>query len=153
GKSFLDGYERLGQLFLETWKIDAACFERLAECLFQNYQRTWEKRTGSKPTIDVEWRRKVSPLYRGVDVANPPTDFEGCLVVASGRAADHLGVPDRERVEVAGCSVQIGGKDGIEQVHEFIDFGHLRRAFALASKQAAVDFRAEFLRGGALLET
>jgi hypothetical protein len=153
GKTFLDGYQRLGELLLARWGIDRASFLRLAEQLYANYARTWERKTGAPPRIDPRWLANVSGLYRGVDCANPNTDFEGCVILASDVAADRLQVPPEARVEVAGCSVQVGGADGIDAAAAYIDFAHLTRAYEAVCRQAGADFVAEFLRGRALLET
>ena len=95
----------------------------------------------------------MTDLFRGVDCANPTTDFEGRIIVCTEKVAKTLKVPDKNRIRILSCSIEQSGEDNLESIPQIAPYNHLANAYQNASKDAGVDFSEEFRSGRAILET
>jgi len=148
----LDGYESLAQAFLRHWNISADDFRRTSEIIFENHWRVWQERNPQAQRPAEAWFNPITPLFRGVDCANPSVDFDGCLVIVSD---EFLATTDFGRTsysEITGCDVQQQTEDGPEFVEQIVSYDHIRTSQENACAQANIDFNKLFLENKALLD-
>jgi hypothetical protein len=152
GETFLKAYTQLGFAFLERANISVESFKRCAERLFENYWRTWKALRPGAERPHPRWFAEVSPLFRGVDCANPSVDFSGCLILASERGTQ-LCAPDPSRlIRVRAAQVEQVGEDGLASIDRIADFFHLETVLERASRSAQLDLRRAVVEERMLLE-
>jgi hypothetical protein len=150
--AILDGYEQLAQAFLAHWNISPEDFRRTSVGIFENHWRVWQAQHTEAPRPADTWFDQVTPMFRGVDCANPSVDFDGCLVMVSDevlRTTD-FGQPGYSRV--AGCDVQQQTEDGPEYVDQIVSYHHIKASYENACQQAGIDFSDLYLHDRALLD-
>ena len=145
-------YDELAQQFIRRQGIDHDQFEALARQLFDNYCQTYQGQPGSQPLPSDKWFNKVTPLFRGVDCANPLVDFEGRVLICSDEIARRLAVPAAEQVVVEGVGLGLLPGDGPDYLNDIAGYDHLKQACDDANAQAGINFSRQFLTGNALLE-
>ncbi|MGB0467218.1 MAG: hypothetical protein ACPGF7_06765 [Pontibacterium sp.] len=151
-----DAYNDLAQYFLQKHKINSARFRDLSAKLFENYQRSYRKTdaaTTASDTPPARWFEQITPLFRGVDCANPLIDFEAELLICREEIANQLQVPDTERVAIRGVGLGFLEQDGPSAIRRIARYTHLQNAFQHCNAEAQLDFNNRFLNGEALLET
>lgn len=143
GISLPEAYTSLAEAFIEQRGISEEEFQKLASALERNYLRTATSRgIIVKPGGDA----LVTRLFRRVDCANPVTDFEGELLVASDLACAALGLTGPRVLEVATSEVD----DGPENIEELAGYSHLQDVFVRATE--GVDIQNPSFNGQLILE-
>jgi hypothetical protein len=153
--SVAQGYDLLARSYLEKKVIDIPGFIRIRNALFDNYLKTFLADKGEaaeRRAPAPAWYEPVTPLFRGVDCANPVIDFKGELLLATGQTATRLNLEDETAVEIAGVATGHLDRDGPEAVDEIAQFTHLRRAIEGAQSAAGVNIAEAFNTGAAHLE-
>lgn len=148
--SIPDLYNKLAETFIQSNRISKDEFKLIAGALFENYQRTYS-RNNSECNPDAKWFEHITDLFRGVDCANPVTDFKGKLIVCDKKTALECGIEESNLIEIAGTGIS-STEDGPENIHKFVEYDHLVQAYETACETAGVDIGAEFLNKNALLE-
>ncbi len=152
-----DAYTRLAERFMARHNLNPRLFTQLAEQLFENYRSTYlaalERGCAPFPLPDARWFKPVTPLFRGVDCANPVVDFQGEVLLCSSSLVRRLGLPSAQCVEVRGVGVGFLEADGPSQLDRIAGYAHLREAVALVASQSGVDLAEAFLARRAALET
>lgn len=152
-----DAYNELAEQFIHRHGADAALFEQLAHHLFENYKcsfrHTVSDALAAEQLPDERWYKKITPLFRGVDCANPLIDFTGRVLLCNPEIADQLEIPGPQRVAVEGVGLGFLPGDGKPHLDEIVSYKHLQQAYQSACDQAGIDFAIQFRQGKALLET
>lgn len=154
-------YDDVAQQFIQQQEIDADTFSATAEALFENYQRTYLKNLNannkvvdaSQATPAARWFERITPLFRGVDCANPLVDFTGAVLVCDEATTTALAIPAHERVTVKGVGLGRLPVDGKEAIETIVPYDHMASAFQQACTESELDFRDAFMHGEALLDT
>ena len=155
------GYDDVAQQFIQNQNIDADQFRVIAAALFENYQRSYLSTLGaqddvvdvSQATPAARWFELITPLFRGVDCANPLIDFNGILLVCNAATADALNVAMPQRIAVRGVGLGRLAEDGPSEIKNIAHYTHMKRAYQQSCEQAQIDFSDRFMRGEALLDT
>jgi len=141
-----EAYTDLARSFCHQQGLSFTDFRKLRAALFDNYQR-------SAPDIrpDERWFAEITELFRGVDCANPYTDYSGGLLLTR---EDLLGSFDLSKppVAVKGVGIGLAQGDGIDHLDELANYWHLEKAVHYANLEAELEFAEVFNQGGALLE-
>ena len=145
-----EAYTDVARAFILENAITETEFKRLAGLLFDNYQRTF-RRANPAPDLDDKWFEPITPLFRGVDCANPLIDFSGKLLICDKSLAAQAGITDDMMVQIAGIGLGYT-QDGRGNVCSIATYDHLKEAFRTACEQADTDLAAEYLTERALLE-
>lgn len=148
----LDGYTKLVVPFMKCHGIDKKKFLEISEALFENYARTWKSLHPEKTLPDPRWFEFITEYFRGVDCANPNIDYSGQLIITDEQHADLLQVPENQRISILGNAFTKLRVDGYESIPTIAPYHHLKRTADKAFSEAQIDFKAEFLKGRALLE-
>lgn len=156
-----NAYDDVAQQFIQHQQIDADTFCTIAESLFENYQRTYLKNLNtnhevvdtSQATPGARWFERITPLFRGVDCANPLVDFTGAILVCDAATTAALAIPAQERVTVKGVGLGRLPVDGKEAIETIVQYDHMASAYQQACAAAELDFRDAFMHGEALLDT
>ena len=148
----LDGYTKLVPPFLKHAGATKKEFFEVSQALFENYFKTWTRLHPGAKIPDARWFELITPYFRGVDCANPNIDYSGQLLISIEKTADLLRVPKKERVTILGNAFTKLSVDGFESVPKIAPYQHLKRTINKAQGEAQIDFKAEFLKGSALLE-
>ncbi len=146
-----EAYTDVARAFIIRNAITETEFKRLAGLLFENYQRTF-RRTNPALDLDDMWFKPITPLFRGVDCANPLIDFSGKLLICDKSLAEQVGITNDKMVRIDGIGLGYTG-DGRENASSIAAYDHLKEAYSIACEQADIDFAAEYRVGKALLET
>ncbi|MDI3323790.1 hypothetical protein QKW35_05315 [Pontibacterium granulatum] len=154
-------YDDVAQQFIQHQQIDADTFCATAEALFENYQRTYLNNLASKDdavdasqaTPGTRWFERITPLFRGVDCANPLVDFTGAVLVCDDKTTAALEIPQQQRVAVKGVGLGRLPLDGKEAIDSIARYDHMEAAYRQACTLANLDFRDIFMHGEALLDT
>lgn len=148
----LDGYNKLVPVFLRYHKAQEKDYFTARDALFENYLKTWKNLDPKAALPNERWFEPLTKYFRGVDCANPNTDYSAQLIIANDEAADFLKIPKKDRVKILSNAFIKLSKDGFESIPEVAPYLHLKKAITKAQKEAQVDFKAEFLRGRAALD-
>ncbi|MBT3703371.1 MAG: hypothetical protein HOG12_17720, partial [Alphaproteobacteria bacterium] len=148
----LDGYEKLAQAFITHRDISADDFRRTSEYIFENHWRVWQTQNPNAPRPADAWFNPVTPLFRGVDCANPSVDYDGCLVIVSDEVLQKTDFGLKSYSQIAACDVQQLCPDGPEFVKEIVSYDHMATSFNIACAEANVDFKSVFRNNQALLD-
>jgi len=153
--SIAELYSRLAMKFISQQDISEQQFTELADSLYQNhlrvYQRQINENTAHFKLPSSKWLAQVTPLFRGVDCANPLVDFSGKILLCSEDVARRLNAQDK--LLVSGVALGILDLDNEPQaIDQIVKYHHLTQAFTQASTLAKVDFVSQFKQGNALLE-
>ncbi|MGB0833277.1 MAG: hypothetical protein ACPGR2_02030 [Psychrobium sp.] len=150
-----DLYNDLAQQFIKNHSLNEQQFTAIAAALFENYKATYqrlidnEKAHFSLPS--QQWYDNVTPLFRGVDCANPLIDFAGKLLICSEEVLAQFGW--EESVKIAGVHCcEINTQDETKELKTLSQYNHLGIAFDEACNAAQINFSHEFLHHNALLE-
>jgi hypothetical protein len=137
-RSFMEAYDQLAGAMRARLSLSATKFDRLADCLFENYWATLSQLEPNRDRPDRRWFSKITPHFRGVDCANPNIDFEGAIVV-TGRDLAFAAFEPSGFIELRGASVRQRCADGIDQIDRILSYEHLTASYAEACRQADVD--------------
>jgi len=153
--SIADLYEQLAQRFITETGITSEDFLGLADNLFTNYLTTHRQQSTRGQTHFSEpspkWFNHVTPLFRGVDCANPLVDFSAKILLCSDEVARQLG--HTPKINVAAVALGCVDTDNEpEAIDIIVQYKHLQRAFKQACLHAKIDFVAQFKQRNALLE-
>ncbi|MCV6612267.1 MAG: hypothetical protein OIF55_15965 [Amphritea sp.] len=150
-------YNELAEQFIHRHDSSAELFQNLAHHLFENYKCSFRNVVSDDLAADLlpdeRWYNNITPLFRGVDCANPLIDFTGRVLLCNPEIADLLTIPASERVIVEGVGLGFLPGDGKQHVEDIVSYDHLQQAYQSACEQASVDFAEQFRQGNALLET
>lgn len=152
GKSPFTEYNKVAAAFCAGFGLTQSEFHKAADLLFKNYLQTWTRRNPGTALPSQKWFEFVSDYFRGVDCANPNTDFAGAIVIASSKTAERLENQAHDRFPILACSLNQLGEDGPEHISDFIRYDHIAKSFDDACQQSHLDFKKEFLEGNGLLE-
>ncbi|SFC05436.1 hypothetical protein SAMN05660443_1344 [Marinospirillum celere] len=141
-----EAYTDLARYFCHQQGLSFDEFRKLRDALFENYRRS-----APEAAVDERWYAEITELFRGVDCANPYTDYSGGLLLTRD---DLLGSFDCSQppVEVKGVGIGFAQGDGADHLEELADYWHLEKAVHYANLQAEMEFAEEFNAGKALLE-
>lgn len=150
-------YNELAERFIHRHGADATQFHQLAHHLFENYKCSYRNvvsdQLAADQLPDERWYNHITPLFRGVDCANPIIDFHGRIIVTSQTLATELEIPSQQQIEVAGVGLGFLPGDGKQHVEDIVSYEHLESAYQAACQQAQINFSDQFRSGDALLET
>ncbi len=136
-------YNDLANEFIEYNHSCEQQFLALADALFTNHSRSHKiaEQEGRShfPAPGSQWLSHVTPLFRGVDCANPLVDFSGRLLLCSETLAQKLGCSDDTIVNVAGIGLGLLDIDEVKQLPLIARYEHLSQAYQTACQQANVD--------------
>ncbi|MBE0507742.1 MAG: hypothetical protein IBX50_13710 [Marinospirillum sp.] len=141
-----EAYTDLARYFCREQGMTFDDFRQLRDALFSNYQRS-----APDTHLNPEWLEPQTELFRGVDCANPYTDYTGGLLLTRD---DLLGSFDltQPAIEVAGVGIGYAQGDGADYLDELASYWHLEKALHYANLQAEMEFAELFNSGDALLE-
>jgi hypothetical protein len=150
-----DLYNELAVRFINQQELTDNAFMALSGQLFKNYQTTYQHLIDAKKahfTMPAQqWFSHVTPLFRGVDCANPLVDFSGTLLLCSEGIVEQLGL--KNTVCVAGVDCQeFTTLDEQQDLDNIAKYEHLQQAYINANLQANINFNNEYEQGNALLE-
>ena len=154
-ESIADYYDQLAELFISQQQMSREAFLSIADSLFNNYRATYQKKINNRSahfSLPTEkWKNHVTPLFRGIDCANPLIDFCGKILLCNDQVAKQLELSNI--VQVAGISLGLlDFEDETKALDIIVKYDHLNLAFKQACAQAQVDFVQQFKQGNALLE-
>lgn len=150
-----DLYNDLANSFIKQHHLSHESFKKLAINLFENYQQTYQSHIDagtahfSQPAS--QWYEHVTPLFRGVDCANPLIDFSGQLLIGSSDLIKRLALNDTIKIAGVNCR-ELSTSDERQDIEKIAEYSHLRDAYLTACQQSGIRFNEEFLKGNALLE-
>ncbi len=151
-----EAYNELATHFITRQKSTEDEFRRIAHALFENYQLSYRNTLSDRFTAeqlpDDRWYKPITPLFRGVDCANPLVDFSGRMLICSERLAQLLNIPKHEQIEVKAVELGRLEGDGRDYIEKISEYAHLKSAYKQCCETASVDFTEQFRQGGALLE-
>lgn len=149
-------YNELAERFIHRHGADATLFQQLAHHLFENYKCSYRHviadTLAAEQLPDPRWYQHITPLFRGVDCANPLVDFDGRILLCSEQLAAQLAIPAHQQVEVSGVGLGLLPNDGKDHVDEIVSYSHLETAYRDACAAAQINFAERFRQGDALLE-
>ncbi len=149
-------YNQLAEQFIQRHGVDADQFKQLAHYLFENYKCSYRKvmsdPLSAEQWPDDRWYNPITPLFRGVDCANPLIDFSGRLLIGTADVAQQLSIPPQRCLEIAGVGLGFLPGDGQQYLEDIVSYAHLKAACQAACEQADTDFAQAFLSDDALLE-
>ena len=148
----LDGYEKLAQAFIAHHDISADDFRRTSGEIFENHWRVWQGLNPDATRPAETWFNPVTPLFRGVDCANPSVDYDGCLVIVSDEVLHETDFGLKSYSQIAACDVQQLCPDDPEFVEQIVSYDHIATCFANACAEANIDFKSVFRSNQALLD-
>ena len=150
-------YNELAERFIHRHDSSAALFQNLAHHLFENYKCSFRHvisdDLAAEQLPDERWYNNITPLFRGVDCANPLIDFTGRVLLCNPDTADQLAIPAEQRVTVEGVGLGFLPGDGQQHVEDIVSYEHLQQAYQSACEQSGINFAEQFRQGNALLET
>ncbi|BBB27489.1 hypothetical protein [Amphritea japonica] len=150
-------YNELAEQFIHRHGADAKQFHQLAHHLFENYKCSYRNVISDKLSAeqlpDERWYNHITPLFRGVDCANPLIDFSGRILIGNEKVTQLLDIPVAEQLEITGVGLGYTPGDGKQHIEDIVSYEHLQQAYTDACQQSGIDFAAQFRAGDALLET
>lgn len=150
-----DLYNSLALQFIKNHSLNEEKFTTIATALFENYKGTYQRLIDSEQAHfslpSQQWYGNVTPLFRGVDCANPLIDFEGKLLICSGKVLAQLGCEKSVKIAGVHCC-EINTQDETKELKTLSQYNHLGIAFDEACNAAQINFSQEFLHHNALLE-
>lgn len=151
--SIPEAYTRLARLWCANHGVSDQEFIILSEKLFNNYTKTYAVNQGSNynKQVDERWFNFVTSLFRGVDCANPVTDFSGRIVLTTSSMIAKLSLNKDSLIEIIGIANESvsPGPDGINEIAEF---NHLATAYNRSCTNAGINFTRLFKQHKAFLE-
>jgi hypothetical protein len=149
-------YDDLANEFINHHHSSEKKFLELAKALFENHKRSHDiaRQQGRAhfPTPDAKWFNHVTPLFRGVDCANPLVDFSGRLLLCSEALAQKINCNEDSIVNVAGIGLGILDIDEVKQLPLIARYEHLTQAYQTACTQADVDLTPLITKNKVLME-
>ncbi|MCT8139176.1 hypothetical protein H1D32_16565 [Anaerobacillus sp. CMMVII] len=144
-QSIIKCYNEMARLLCVELGISKDQFGEIADQLYMNYLRTFEREDNSVVLKD-RGRRLVdhgADLFKLTDCANPNIDFAGGVILANDSTANLFQIAKNERVKVSGVKYsmvegapeKIGGIVGKQGNL----FPHLRHAFLQAQNQSKIN--------------
>lgn len=141
-----EAYTDLSKEFCRQEGLSFESFRDLRDLAFANYQRS-----APEVELDTKWFAEITDLFRGVDCANPYTDYEGGLLLVRDDLLDRLELTE-PCVEVAGVGIGYAQGDGVNYLEELASYWHLEKAVYYANLEAGINFARKHKARQALLE-
>jgi hypothetical protein len=144
--SLPEAYTELARHFCGQQGVGLETFRQVRDAIFENC------RTQAQDVkVDRRWFENLTPLFRGVDCANPHVDYAGGVLLLRGDLLDciHAAMP---AVRVLGTGLGFASGDGPEHLRELAAYAHLEAAVREANFQAGLNFAEVFNEGQALME-
>ncbi|SFG21410.1 hypothetical protein [Neptunomonas qingdaonensis] len=136
-------YNDLANEFIKENHSNEQQFLALADALFTNHSRSHkiaeQEGRAHFPAPGSKWFSHVTPLFRGVDCANPLVDFSGRLLLCSEALAQKINCHDDNIVNVTGIGLGLLDIDEVKQLSLIARYEHLTQAYQTACKQANLD--------------
>lgn len=146
-----EAYTKLAYIWNQLHQISDQDFILLAERLFENYHETFaENKNVDMP--EKKWFDFITPLFRGVDCANPVMDYSGKILLTTREFAEKIEVPLHECIEIKGIATAKTKESGLQGINEIAHYTHLQKAFLNACQQAQIDFLDVFKNNKAYFE-
>lgn len=149
-------YNELAEQFILLHHSDAKQFRELTHHLFENYKRSYHHAMAMQLSTEQlpgeRWYQQITPLFRGVDCANPLIDFSGRLLITNPTIAQSLNINPQNTIEIAAVGLGALPGDGQPYIEAIVSYSHLKQAYQSACQQAQLDFAQQFRDGHALLE-
>jgi hypothetical protein len=150
-----DLYNELAVQFIKQQALTDNAFMALAGQLFENYQTTYLRLINeNKAHFNLpsqQWFSHVTPLFRGVDCANPLVDFSGTLLLCSQDIVEKLQLKDTVCVAGVDCQ-EFNTNDEQQDIDNIAKYENLQQAYINANSQANINFNNEYEQDNALLE-
>ena len=148
--SLIELYTQLAKNWCKKVGLSFDEFTKLSENLFENYYQTFYHKTGqSRP--NKKWFQFLTPLFRGVDCANPIIDYHGRMILGERKAIQTLGLKIKDLIEIKGVSTQNIPEENLTPTR-IVAYRHLTHAYQFACKEANINFAMLFKSNQALLE-
>ncbi|GLR63097.1 hypothetical protein [Marinospirillum insulare] len=141
-----EAYTDLAKQFCHEEGMTFDQFRHLRDLVFENLSQS-----APNKTPDASWFQSQTELFRGVDCANPYTDYSGGLLLTRDDLLTKLDLSE-PLIEVAGVGIGYAQGDGIDYLDELATYWHLEKALYYANLEAELNFAEEFNQGKALLE-
>jgi hypothetical protein len=146
-----EAYTKLALTWARLHNLTTDNFISIATQLFENYSHTYSK-LSQMPELDLKWLQFITTLFRGIDCANPVTDFSGRIVLAQKHILEKLKLNINNRIAIKGIAVNKTENSGLNAIDEIAKYSHLKEAIANACKMAQQDFTQLFKQQKAYLE-
>ena len=149
-------YDDLAHEFIKQQRSNEQQFLELADALFKNHTRSHQiaqqQQRAHFPEPEAKWFNHVTPLFRGVDCANPLVDFSGRLLLCSESLAHQLNFDADTLVNVKGIGLGLLDIDEVQHLSQIAQYKHLSQAYQIACKQAGLDLNPLIIDNKVLLE-
>lgn len=136
-------YNDLANQFIIDNHSNKDQFLALADSLFTNHSRSHkiaeQEGRAHFSAPGEQWFSHVTPLFRGVDCANPLVDFSGRLLLCSEALAQKLNFDEHSIVNVAGIGLGLLDIDEVKQLPLIARYEHLTQAYQTACEQANLE--------------
>ncbi|WP_027849550.1 hypothetical protein [Marinospirillum minutulum] len=141
-----EAYTDLARQFCHEQGMTFDQFRHLRDLVFENFRRS-----APEKSVDDTWFQPQTELFRGVDCANPYTDYTGGLLLTREDLLGKFNLP-QAAIEVAGVGIGYAQGDGVDYLDELATYWHLEKALYYANLEAELNFAEAFNQGKALLE-
>tara|TARA_B100000446_G_scaffold46105_1_gene42038 strand:- start:2190 stop:3251 length:1062 start_codon:yes stop_codon:yes gene_type:complete len=122
----MESYDQLASVFARQQGVSGASFIALRDALFENYWRTFSSCSLGAKRPAASWFNAVTPLFRGVDCANPVVDFEGAVLLVSQSVCRDMQLVDDVGVAVVAAESVTLEQDGPEAIEAIASYQHLK---------------------------
>ncbi len=133
-------YDDLANQFIIDNQSNRDQFLALADALFTNHSRSHkiaeQEGRAHFSAPGAQWFAHVTPLFRGVDCANPLVDFSGRLLLCSEALSKKINCSDDSTVNVTGIGLGLLDIDEVKQLPLIARYDHLAQAYQTACHQA-----------------
>lgn len=152
--SIPETYDRLAGHFCAQRNISETEFREIADALYANYVETFLASEGGTAKLPgLAWHQPVTPLFKGVDCANPLIDYKGQLLLYSSERVSDCPALARNSVALEGLGFRKLPFDGPEHTGEIAEFAHLGEAVEEAEAGSGKTITSLVQKENALLET
>ncbi len=153
GITIPEAYNKLADTFIKKNGVLEEDFFLLVDALYQNHKRAAIQR-GIYKEPDIKWFEKMTPLFRGVDCANPYIDFHGAILMGNSRAFQFLFQENEieKRIEMSGTGLGSTVGDGEKYIEEIVEYKHLQKALKTAEDISGISLKQELFNHNIFLE-
>lgn len=122
----MESYDHLAKVFARKQGLSDSAFAALRDALFENYWRTYSGGDSTVRRPAEAWFQSVTPLFRGVDCANPVVDFEGAILLVSQSVHGDLQLEEDTSVAVLAAESITLAQDGPQAIETISTYKHLK---------------------------
>ncbi len=122
----MESYDQLASVFARKQGLSETHFIALRDALFENYWRTFSTSDIDARRPAASWFNSVTPLFRGVDCANPVVDFEGAVLLVSQSVCRDMQLDEDVGVGVLAAESVTLDQDGPQAIESISNYQHLK---------------------------